>query len=237
MRALDGASREIVFERPDGSSQAVKVVTSYKHVGSIVQASGRSALNTDAHARSARAAHGPLAKQLRSPALWPATRISLLRSLVHSRLAHDLETVGAHPRQQMRKLQGIYTDTVRKALRRAAPSTEQWHRGYDHEVLEAAAVPTLWSQTRRRRLRLAWTLLQEPQPQLAAIMEPTSDSPAEWSRALLEDLRLLSAASREVRDACPTDPYDDPDHWRGMVLANPQGDLGTPDGVRTHLHA
>ena len=222
MRAPDGRGREVSFERGDSTSQRVRVVDAYKHVGSIVQASGGTASNTEAHARAARGAHGPLARQLRSRAYWPGTRASLLRSLVHSRLLHDMEAMPELPRAQMRKLQAVHVDTTRRAMRRAAPSTEDWHRGCDEQVLREAGIPTCWSQVRARRLMLAWALAREPQDQLAALLEPTSTSPSRWSAALLGDLRELRACAEELQQMGLGDPYHCPDDWAGLIMSTPK---------------
>jgi hypothetical protein len=222
VRAPDGRGREIIFERGDSTSQSVRIVNAYKHVGSIVQASGSTASNTEAHARAARGAHGRLAKQLRSRAYWPGTRISLLRSLVHSRLLHDMEAMPGLPRAQLRKLQAVHVDTTRRAMRRAAPSTEEWHRGSDEQVLREAGVTTCWSQVRARRLMLAWALAREPQDQLAALLEPTSTAPSGWSTALLGDLRELHACAKELQWMSLGDPYDCPGEWAGLIESTPK---------------
>jgi hypothetical protein len=68
-------------------------------------------MNVEAKKRAARGAHAPLARELRSWAYWPTTRITLLRSLVHSRLLHDLEAGSGYSQAQQRSVQAQHINS------------------------------------------------------------------------------------------------------------------------------
>ena len=217
------AGQQITFNSATGAERTIRVVKVYRHVGSLVQASGSEAANTEARVRAMRAAFNPLAGQLRSRAYWPATRVRLLRSLAHSRLLFDLEAGAAYSQAQRRRLQGQHVDTVRRTLRKAAPSTEQWHRGTDEQTLREAGVPTLWSQVRARRLNLLWSFARERQPHLVALLEPYSDDPGPWATELLEDLRALAERSARLQSEGLGDPYINPQAWWQFIRSRTKG--------------
>ena len=222
-----GTFEGIEFARPDGTTQMVRNVPAYKHVGTMVQASGGQAMNVEAKKRAARGAHAPLARELRSWAYWPTTRITLLRSLVHSRLLHDLEAGSGYSQAQQRSVQAQHINTVRRALRCAAPSTDTWSRGTDEQVLSRVGVSTAWSQVRVRRLMFAWSLAKHPQPQLSALLQPTAAQPGTWAQELLGDLRAVAEKSRDIVIRGLGDPYYYPEAWWQLMKSATKGEWKT----------
>ena len=168
----------------------LRVVQSYKHVGSVIAASGTMTMRAAARTHSMLEAYAPLASSVfASRALSLCVRMMLAVSLLFSRL---LLGAGSWAPLAPPALQKLATARMRVLRRMAAEMSTGTNRvATDEEILPRLKLERMDGVLRRARL-LYWARVLTNDPQLLhALLQGEGGWKPSWSKAVCADLNML----------------------------------------------
>ena len=197
----------------DTAAGRCKIVHHYKHVGTILQTSGRSLLDAHAKAAKMQKTYGPMAHTVfGATVINQETRASLVRSLLDSRLLYGAELWLQPDPVARRRTQEAYIRPRRRIL--GHPRFEHTDVT-DQRVCEMLGHPALDMALTMRRLNLLYTLLRGPSF-VRAIHCQEPKPPQAYT--FLEDMVLVWQHSTLVGDL--PHPAEAPGQWREFIIAS-----------------
>ena len=216
-RFVDGIP---VVSVPDGST--LQVVQQYKHVGSVVTASGTLAPEAQARAKSALAAWYKLAANVfGSSHLSVETKSCLAQSLVFSRLYFGCETWPEVKPAVLRILEAVQTRAARRILESwntsGTSASPPHHNTTNIELRKRLKWPSVQCELRRRRLQYLSRLCRHaPRSLLALIQSRPGGHRLPWVNTIIEDLCQLRLF-HENKLLELSEPAD----WYNFILQHP----------------
>jgi hypothetical protein len=192
----------------------VNVVSSYKHLGCIVDASRNLVPEARNRERSAMNSFVPLATRvLGSKMLGVKRRIQLAWSLIMSRLffgVHTWSTFGGRPRTI---LYGLYMRVWRRVIGDPRFQKTRWN---DLEVRQLLEVPSLDCYARKRRLMYWSRLTRSSFDALHAVLQARNKFGKQlpWIRLLVGDLKVLKSSLPEKLSEMPNPDVDIDAYWQ-----------------------
>ena len=203
-------------------SIALRVVSEYKHLGSMVSRDGN--LVPDAVHRSctAMASYCPLsAKIFACRRIARQVRIRLFMSLVVSRLLYNVHVWSHMPKKAYAKLNAVYM----RGLRRIADAARFRATGHgsDLSVRQALDLPSLQCLIAQRRLLLLSSLLRSAPPHLISLLSLPAGAAGKklpWVQLVLRDLDLFYRFHEtRVQELGP--PSEHPERWEAFIIRFP----------------
>ncbi|CAE8613660.1 unnamed protein product [Polarella glacialis] len=216
------------IDTPDG--KLLHIVTAYRHVGAVVEATESPTAEARARVDSALAAWYRIAARIfGSPHLSRELKLSLAESLIFSRLFFAVETWAPSNMVPLRALEAVQTRVARRVeecwVRAAdgprqaagvngAPTAESRS---NEEVRRRLGIISIEAELRRRRLLYLPRLgVNAPDTLLALLQSKPQGRPLPWVQLLTDDLRAVKHFHRGKLEELP-DPADDARPW--MTLA------------------
>ena len=192
-----------------GYSSTLRFVDEYKHLGSIIDAHGMSFMNVASHVRNAMAAYAPLAYKLfGSRLIQQRYRLLFLRSLVLSRLLHNMHIFSLHPRA-LKRLNGVWMRGLRRILGDMRFSSDVSFTDLEvRRQLGADSIDCILLVA--RMLYLGRVVRERPRSPLAVLHMRCSGKPLPWVEHVRRDAAFLV-----TEGFLPDMPaFDaDPDKW------------------------
>ena len=206
-----------------GARQRLRVVESYKHLGSAVDPDNRVIQDAALRTRKAMAAYAPLAVCLfGARAVSRRLRLNFAGSLVFSRLLYNVAAWPVVPLSAYQMINAVYMRVLRRIAGRMRFSSGE--HGTDSVVRAALGMPSLSVLVARWRLRLLASTLRcnlKPASALLATRVPgTPHGKLPWVELLIADMRALQRGARGKLDelGCPVECAA---AWHSFVLRFP----------------
>ena len=189
----------------------LRVVQSYKHVGSVVAASGAMSMETAARAHSMLEAYAPLASSVfASRALSLRVRMMLAVSLLFSRLLLGAGSWVPLAPPALKKLASARMRVLRRIAAEVSTGTNRV--ATDDEILRRLKLERMDGVLRRARL-LYWARVLTNSPQLLhALLQGEGSWKPSWSKAICADLHMLKERTDGELAALPV-PFTDMLPW------------------------
>ena len=208
----------------DDGEQIVHTVTSYRHVGGVVESDGRMRTEIVARISSASAALAKLRRPLANRCLPVPVRMRLVASLVWSRLLFGAASWTLVDAWCWKKLHAFYM----QVLRQVAGRTWKFKVGggvypTDAEVLGMLDAPSIQCLVQQARLKALPSILGCSLPALGVLLgalSPRDRSRVPWTERLRQDLADLFAVAPEklAELGCPIAQAP---RWRDMIVKCP----------------
>ena len=172
----------------------LRLVDTYKHLGSILAHGDAPGADTDHRLRSAKAAYMPIvAKVFGARSIARPVRLRLFTSLVLSRLIYNVHAWSFLHKDDYVKMNALYMRGLRMITGnfKAGGSVRS-----DSAVRLAAGMPSLQALISQRRLLLFSAVLRHGGDQLHALLSVRQQGGARlpWVNAVIADMRTLAAA-------------------------------------------
>ena len=198
--------RTISFSPHDGAPDiSVRIVDSYKHMGVYVDKNGSQSCEISVRTANVYHACSNLRScTLRSPAVSVDVKLSLVRSLLHSKLFYCSQLWSKINSKDIRKLTACYIKTLRSALGLFNISNRE--HVTDREILRKSNMPEALSIVRTNRLRYLRRLILSDQRSLIHLVVATSGRNQSWLATVISDLawmkRCLPFKLASLPDPC-----------------------------------
>jgi hypothetical protein len=212
----DDGTWHILVPSDDGSMGKLFIVSSYKHLGTIVATDESDVLDAKHKASSAMSAYVPISvKIFGSDVVHFYLKLVFLQSLVLSRLLYNL-----HIRVPSHKFVAITSNVYMRVLRRISGDMRFNSASFtDLAIRSKLRRPSVDCIAMQKRLLYLPRLVQAGGKSLLALLAVGSPTkPVKWVTTLLSDLRFLKAHSWEYGNM--PEPGVDPDVWRSAIIGD-----------------
>eukprot|EP00973_Karenia_brevis_P001721 234277-Karenia_brevis.AAC.1 len=204
----------IPFADAGGSAAKLFIVSSYKHLGTVVAIDGSDVLDAKRKACSTMTAYAPIAvKIFGSSWIHMYLKLAFLDSLILTRLLLNVQI-----RVPSVRFVSIVSAVYMRVLRRIAGLMR-----YDGTACSDRQVRARLNQpsvdcliTRRRLMYLKRLVGLTPGPLHALLAVGCPTKPLPWVKLILSDLRLLRSQVSDVANM--PNPEDNPEKWLSVIL-------------------
>ena len=207
---------------PPECGHDLRVVQSYKHLGSILESTGSSGPDAAHRATSAMSAFAPLSKKVFGcPSIDRKVRMDLFMSLVVSRLIYNVHVWSDLTAASYATLNSTYMRGLRR-IAAACRFSSAPNQPTDSDVRRLLGAPSLQCIIVQRRLMLASSIaMHGPRPLQAILSVRTNGQVIPWVRALRTDLAALTTYHAPKLDELGP-PQDNPHSWAALMTSYPK---------------
>ena len=198
---LDSPDVSLPLDSNDASCQSVRLVSAYKHLGSMLQDDGGLRCDVDWRLQSARKGLAPLARPIfgRSD-VAPKAKADIFSTLIISRLAHNVGVWGALSPTEANHWSagvfGLYRSLAPRALRQAAAHLSA------AQLCEFAAAPAPLAIVNVLRLRLLDQIAGTACAGLLQLLDASVGHSRCWLTAVLSDVQWARSRLPAKHFAC-----------------------------------
>ena len=192
-RELVGAGN-VVPINPLCGADSVRLVSQYKHLGSMVDSSMSHNPDVEYRVQRAMASYVPIAfKVFGARQISRPVRLRLFFALIISRLVYNVHVWANIPLRHYRRLNSVYMRGLRMIAGKSRFSAESSAGVTDHDIRYQLGAMSLQCMLTRRRLLLLCQVVCHGNFQLHALLATTKrdGSRIPWVQLIIADLKLL----------------------------------------------
>ena len=209
---------------PEGAGAShLRVVSEYKHLGSIIGADGGAGSDVPRRVSSAMTSYAPLAVKLFGSAqVSRQVRLALASSLIFSRLLYNAHTWSSWTATMYCKLNAVYMRVLRRIA--GACRFDASNKLTDLDVRRRLGAPSMHCLIIRQRLTLLCTVLRDGSTSLKLLLATSGrgidGEKMPWVRLIRNDLERLYKCNRDKLMDLGS-PLENPDAWNVFISSYP----------------
>ena len=234
------AMKELVIDRegiidvsgqrvcPGSPDIALRAVAWYRHMGHATSSAGGFLQEAKLRAAESFGAYRSVRKRVVKNALIPDhVRISLCKSLIHSRLFYGAALWHCETRQAIRIIGHAYTAPIRESLgmsnvnRETGKAVDKKNLTSDAQVLVQAGLPCALARSRADRMKYACRLIEQGPDILLRLVLACFGKPGSWTQEWILDLRAVWSSGAAFVKRMP-DPLTAPSAWFTEIRQGPR---------------
>ena len=209
---------------PACGSSSVRVVATYKHLGSMLDSEGGHAPDVEVRTQRAMASYAPLAKKVYGAVEISRTvRLRLFFALVVSRLVYNVQTWGEISRDHYKRLNAVYMRGLRMIAGRSRFSRESGQEAKHEDVRRELGAMSLACLLLQRRPRLLGQIVRHGNPQLLSLLATVRRDGAKisWVRSIAANLQtVFEREPKKLAELGP--PLLHPEKWWSFIRDFPR---------------